>query len=417
MNSLNKFFGILIFLSSVLIGQTPDYKKMDKYALSAPEHLKGKPKELAAYLIKPAENDFEKIRGIFRWVTNNIDYDVEGYLSGGDIYKSPEEAIKSGSAVCDGYAGVVSLLAGYAGLEVVKISGFSKGYSYSVGDKMGRSNHAWNAVKIDDKWYLFDATWGAGAVDNSGKYNRNFQEHYFLTPPDKFIYDHFPDDKRWQLLDTPLSANEFLALPYLRPQYFETGLNILNLDNNVTRSGSERRIELEAPENVQVTVTLFASGEEDLSTFTFLQREGSKILVDVVFPKSGNYKLRLYSKFEDEPGSYSWAADYGFTVSDGMKNFSGFPLRYEQFNITSSLLYQPVSGALKLNSTYNFRLKVPGAEKVAVIIDGNFFFLTPVKEEANLFAGDVKITGHKIMVGANFGEGNRFEGLLGYSSK
>lgn len=417
MKKLIKFLLIFLFVLSCLFGQTRDYKKMDEHALSAPDYLKGKPKELATFLIKPANNDFEKIRGIFRWVTNNIDYDVKGYLSGGDIYKSPEEAMLSGTAVCDGYAGVVNLLALHAGLEIVKISGFSKGYGYNVGDKIGRSNHAWNAVKIEGNWYLFDATWGAGAVDNSGKYQRNFQEHYFLTPPEKFIYDHFPDDKKWQLINPPISAEKFLNLPYLRPQYFATGLNTLNVENNVTNVEEKKRIELEVPDDVLVTVTLFSPDEEDLSTFTFLQREANKVLIDVVFPTKGNYKLRLYSKFTNEAGSYSWAADYGFSVSAGTKNFSGFPLRYEKFNLVSSLLFTPVDGVLKQNSTYDFKLKIPGAKKAAVIIDGDFVFLKDDPKEPFVFVGQVKITGTKIMVGANFGDGNRFEGLLGYTTR
>lgn len=36
-----------------------------------------------------------------------------------------------------------------------------------------------------------------------------YQEHYFLTDPDKLINTHFPDEEPWQLLHKPVTLHQF----------------------------------------------------------------------------------------------------------------------------------------------------------------------------------------------------------------
>jgi len=72
--------------------------------------------------------------------------------------------------VCSGYASLFKQMADIAGLECQVIMGYAKGYNYSYDiTKLPADNHAWISIKIDDKWYLADPTWGAGYID----YNQN----------------------------------------------------------------------------------------------------------------------------------------------------------------------------------------------------------------------------------------------------
>ena len=161
---------------------------------------------LAAYLIEPAKNDREKARAIFRWITENIDYNVEVFFKGGSGATNSEDVLKSRKSVCYGYSDLFLSLAREAGLQAVRISGYGKGYGYVPGKNFtGPANHAWNAVMINGSWYLMDSTWGAGYVSGDGKYVRRFDDHFFMTPPSQFIFGHFPEDARWQLLDEPVS--------------------------------------------------------------------------------------------------------------------------------------------------------------------------------------------------------------------
>ena len=57
---------------------------------------------------------------------------------------------------------------------------------------MKTSNHAYSAIKLDNKWYLLDVTWGAGKIEDK-KFIKKYDEFYFCTDPELFILNHFPD--------------------------------------------------------------------------------------------------------------------------------------------------------------------------------------------------------------------------------
>ena len=70
--------------------------------------------------------------------------------------------------------------------------------------------------------YLLDVTWATGYLGNDMKFNWLLDEHYFLTDPRKFIFDHFPITKyqeedmkwsSWQLLPESLGLGEYNHLP------------------------------------------------------------------------------------------------------------------------------------------------------------------------------------------------------------
>lgn len=52
-------------------------------------------------------------------------------------------------------------IARYAGLYCTVLTGFAKGLDYRPGDKFKGTeyNHSWNAVYIDENWYLVDSHW------------------------------------------------------------------------------------------------------------------------------------------------------------------------------------------------------------------------------------------------------------------
>ncbi|MDD2835635.1 MAG: hypothetical protein PHY05_05740, partial [Methanothrix sp.] len=59
------------------------YEEIDLHAMNAPSSAEATIESLAAYLIEPAKNDREKARAIFRWITENIDYNVAVFFGGG----------------------------------------------------------------------------------------------------------------------------------------------------------------------------------------------------------------------------------------------------------------------------------------------------------------------------------------------
>lgn len=208
-----------------------NYDKEDQIALSVPEKYTGTPQALARYLKKQMRGDESRARLIYRWMAANLEYDVEDYYGGRSGDNSAEGVLKRRKAICAGFATLFTHLAKEMGLEVVTVVGGAKGYGYVPGTKFGA--HAWNAIKIGGEWKLLDVTWGTGPV-SKGKFERRFSEHFFLTPPERMIYTHLPDEVRWQLLAEPLSTEQFAAQIDLSDSFFslavapQTGSSLLN---------------------------------------------------------------------------------------------------------------------------------------------------------------------------------------------
>jgi transglutaminase/protease-like cytokinesis protein 3 len=186
-----------------------DFQAIDEHARNAPASVTGNIEELAAYLVKPATNDVEKVRSFYVWIAENISYDVQAFLKGVMLQYSPEEVLQKRKAVCQGYSGLFKALCEAVGIECKLIAGYSKGYGYVPKKSFTNSDHAWNAVYLNNRWHLLDVTWGAGGINDKQKFVKEFNEAYFLTDPVTFVFKHLPLDPMWQLLDCPVSIQDF----------------------------------------------------------------------------------------------------------------------------------------------------------------------------------------------------------------
>ena len=190
------------------------------------------PAELSEQITANCTTDLEKTRAIFRWITDNIAYRTRPTtrrrkLNPG-VYREPpdsvelkpldervaEDVLANGVAVCDGYARLFKTLCAYAGIRSEIVMGYAKTEA-SQRIQRFRPNHSWNAVYIDSTWQLLDVTWASGYISWSGnEFIKYYDEQYFLTKPEKFIREHYPDDLNWTLMDDPPLMNEFRFSPY-----------------------------------------------------------------------------------------------------------------------------------------------------------------------------------------------------------
>ena len=190
-----------------------DYTKIDAHARATPATQTKSISKLAAHLTKPATNDYQKVRSFYVWISDNITYDVDlfrRYRPGSSLTIEPIDVIKKGKAVCQGYADLFNALCKEIGVESRLIPGYSKGFGNESRTDFSNADHAWNSVLIDDKWYLLDATWGAGGLNDKMQFRAHFNEKYFLASPAEFIKDHMPLQPMWQLLECPVSMKAFI---------------------------------------------------------------------------------------------------------------------------------------------------------------------------------------------------------------
>lgn len=372
------------------------------------------PMESLAKSLSPAgASDEDKVRAIFRWVTANIDYDPSYYTSGKAEDQTMASVLKTKKAVCFGYASLFEALAKAAGLECATIQGYSKGYRFQAGDPLSQKpNHAWNAVKVQGTWRLVDCTWGAGYLDESVQFHRFGNEHYLMTPPDQFIYDHYPIDPKWQLLARPLSRGEYEALLLVRPPFFQAGLRVMSNSAALITAGSEFSVSLGAPDDTQVLARLFRGSQQVTETCTLVQRQTGVVNVMVAPPGAGTFALRVFVKKQGQAGDYQWAAEYKVVSSATAAASSPFPQVFEAFNARQVGLTSPVRGSLTSGSPVNFRLSVPGAQSVAVVAGDEWVYLQRTGDECE---GTVTPRGSALQVAALFQGKSAYEILLRYS--
>jgi transglutaminase-like putative cysteine protease len=187
--------------------------------------------KLAAQLSIGAETDLQKARAIYDWLTENISYDDRGYNSGQYSPTDANSVLKNGVAVCDGFASLFLALGQEMGLEIEKVSGYAKGYGYRPGQRFSEPNHAWNRIKINGEWRMFDATWGEGngtTVGGKLKSVKEFDAFWFDTDPYAFVFSHYPEDGQTQLT-LPLTKEQYERLPQVSKGYFQLGFNAKSL--------------------------------------------------------------------------------------------------------------------------------------------------------------------------------------------
>lgn len=204
----------------------------------------------------------EKVRAIWIWITNNISYDVDGYFTGSITTYDWNEVFTKRKEVCSGYSSLFKKMCDIAGVRCEVIIGFAKGYGYDVAStSIYGSNHAWNAVYIDNKWFLIDSTWGAGYVDNKRNFIKDYEEFYFCTKPEYFIYTHFPDDPNWQLLNNKIDKYTFLSYPKVWPIFFKLDLNpISHFTGKIITSKNEFNIGFKPSlDNIRILAVLLDS--------------------------------------------------------------------------------------------------------------------------------------------------------------
>lgn len=188
------------------------------------------PEELAPLLTRDYATELEKVRAIFSWITHHIAYNtgiITRRASSSRYSFDPSDTVSiwrtanemtalrvmfRRTAVCEGYARLFKTLCDYAGIRSEIISGYAR--CHMDGPLKFRTNHSWNAVMIDSAWHLLDLTWASGYIDFSNEFVRQIDESYFLTSPEVFIRDHYPEDLRWALLENAPVPGEFRKSPY-----------------------------------------------------------------------------------------------------------------------------------------------------------------------------------------------------------
>ena len=129
-------------------------------------------------------NDYLKVKRVHDYIIENTEYDQN--LTNNNIY-NVYGTIMQHYAVCEGYSKSMKYLLDAANIPCVIVCGVAQNSNGQA------ESHAWNYVKLDDKWYAIDATWDDPVIIGYGYVSNSIYTKYFLKGSKEFFKDHFED--------------------------------------------------------------------------------------------------------------------------------------------------------------------------------------------------------------------------------
>jgi len=177
-----------------------EFMGMDRIAFNIPGSQANTTTDIATYIKNNFDTESKKVRAIYAWITTNMEYDKSSpHL--GTLSENRDEkiaaALKKRKGVCEHFAAIFHDICIKSGIKSFVIEGYTK-----QDGSVDKSPHAWCTALIDNKWFLYDPTWDAGFMGN-------IRNDYFQASPSFFIQSHMPFDPMFQLLEYPITYNEF----------------------------------------------------------------------------------------------------------------------------------------------------------------------------------------------------------------
>ncbi|KAF8161122.1 hypothetical protein B0H34DRAFT_699560 [Crassisporium funariophilum] len=314
--------------------QCQDFSGPDHHASLFPRESVASLQQLAFDLVEPFDDDVEKARALFAWLSYNISYDTQALFSGNVRHKTPEETLSSGLAVCEGYAGLFEHLADNIGLQAHTVTGHGKGLGYTSlrpGDPTPemQGNHAWNCVLIGEEWHLIDPCWGAGAVSGMS-YEAKLAPKWFISSPAEFGRRHFPTDPSYQLTPEEMSWDEYILAPEgptLTVHFDDFGFHPMLVhppmkqipNRQFIKFSMAKRCEHMSTAEIDNYVYVISTKERDFTPLVFDEEE-QEWSVNAFTPRGGEVTLYAVETVNNEDAKGLGIA--GFTKAKGRKQMT-----------------------------------------------------------------------------------------------
>jgi hypothetical protein len=372
-------------------------------------------RQIAEYITGGSKTDFERIKKAHDLVALLIKYDAASFWANTIPDQSYANVLKTRTAVCEGYSNLFKKLCDELKIPCDIVHGYARGVGTSplANDTPTDSNHAWNIVTIEDESYLIDCTWDSGYMDGKVAKQR-YTTNWLFLKPEHFLYTHYPENPKQQLLATPLTAAQFSALPFFEPKFFEVADDFSIRFQKINPVDNTLSFDYTTKDGYWINFTIhdIKSGKA-IQNRDFTQTDGTKATTYFSFPAAGQYSIRIFwwksgakqgegcGEFVVEASSAS-AVQYPTTYSSSAKNLK---------------IISPVEMPLKKGEKCEFKVRVDNKKIVAVIYGKTFIPLT--KGEDNIFSGECEIPGNisSLSLGIADSERGRYENIAQYQVK
>ncbi|CAF2985496.1 unnamed protein product [Rotaria socialis] len=313
------------------------FEHVDQQAIAVAESEQTSYTELVDQLTYGLLTDLEKSRAIFRWITvkdlNAIDF--QNNLAA-DTPMGLLRGIKYGTET---YHTLFMRLCSFAALHCVDVKGHSKSVGYEPGMRIGEGKftNTWNAVVIDGEWRFVQCNWGARHLVMSKdkkeadiappkptreKIKYQYDEHYFLPDPDDFILEFFPYKNDWQLLESPITLQQFEQLPFVRSLFFHYHLSFVNQQHAIIQTDNRGAcdIKLRMPDSLKQRLAFHfhlrfsnTGQTEDSNDFQGIKLEryvlhtiqDDLVSFNIHLPQEGDYFIEIFASLvEPDPNPF-----------------------------------------------------------------------------------------------------------------
>ncbi|SEL99828.1 hypothetical protein SAMN04487910_3855 [Aquimarina amphilecti] len=251
---------LFLFFGNYLYAQVSDFKHIDFTRadniakLNNGASLENLPL-LAHELTSSLPTEVEKFRAIYVWVCQNIKgdntqfskvnkkrkklkHDSISFMRWNHEYKKIafKKLLKRKKTMCTGYAYLIKELCYLSNITSESVDGYGRSVESNI-KALDMANHSWNAVLLNNKWYLCDATWSSGYLNEYNVFVRAYNDGYFLADPLLFGKNHFPIKQKW-LLNENITAVSFVNAPLVYGETFENHITPIypkNMDLSINR--------------------------------------------------------------------------------------------------------------------------------------------------------------------------------------
>ncbi|MGN4679740.1 transglutaminase domain-containing protein [Bacillus cereus group sp. MYBK223-2] len=243
------------------------------------QYVKSQAKAIVNSIIKQGMDEHEKVKVIHDYVVKHVSYDTS--------YKAytAYEALANRSAVCQGYALLTYQLLKEAGIENHFVEGTGNGQP-----------HAWNLVKIENKWYHLDTTFDDPVPDKAGRVTYS----YFNKSDKQLSKDHEWDRSKYPAATTNY-YNELtnkISTGSSKSNLYQQMLKDTNLVYLSAQYGAENYIELKQKLQKQFALKPEKVEVRYKQSVDMTMQDLKKVLNEVTWPKgakSVSYKVAPYS--------------------------------------------------------------------------------------------------------------------------
>lgn len=302
------------------------------------------------------------------------------------------------------------------------MEGYVKGVDYEIGTKIDKSRTTyWNILRINAKWYVCDLNveslkvnidkknWRLLNSDNNeesliDQTSIESADTYFLTNPEEFIFNHYPLNKKYQLLSRKISFKEFQDMNYIYPNFFKSNLKMLSnfsclikginfvhelrigLSKDLSMSFSH---ELYIDNNITLNSNLVGvDGSLNVSKHVIIYQEKEKQLLTIglKLPQNANYKLLIKMRRNDDENPQ-------------FVNCFAYKIIHEKVEIKANYFF-PQTFTKELGSTY-----LTVKNKFLDMTPFNGYFWTMEKFSTFTFKSDIKSNKFYIQI---YGQNDEF---------